>query len=69
MYQTLYRMTGTACIWYVRGERIELGVDMESMVRALSSATGARAQDIPASAEVMDLLADLVSEGHLILDV
>ena len=67
-YQALYRVTPQECVLYLRGDRIDLSRDMEPMLRALTSAPGALASDIPAGADVMALLADLVSEGQLILD-
>jgi len=66
-YQSLYTIRGRLLIWFLRGEELELDAALEPMVAAISSIPGAAASDIPDSVEIRRLLADLVSEGALVL--
>jgi len=66
-YQSQYMVAAPVLIWFLRGEEIELDAALEPMVAAIGRVHGARAEDIPAGSDVRTLLADLVSEGALIL--
>ncbi len=66
-YQSQYAVQDSLLVWYLRGEELELDSALEPMVAAISSVSGATATDIPRSAEIRSLLADLVSEGALVL--